>query len=236
MTLTTDKGEAIYAVLVPIYQIATEKWTKCQWSHPVGKLGLINLKGDSVADIQGMVDGAGKRVEHLLSLLSEKYSYKTVLALAEAAEWQEYGDQCQDYCRLVEWQAQEAERIASELLEEIKDGDIRRANVLAGTLRQLESIRESGKKVWEPLAKAVSQLALAVKTGWEPRMIIGGSFIVGDSEVVSRDEQQLFSPQEWIAEDAGIKRGPLEWKINNEGDVLHWGERIDKDAIGLEAI
>ena len=234
--ITTDKGEAIHDLLVPLYQTATDKWTRCQWSHPVGKLGLINLKGLSVADIQGLVDGAGERVEHLVNLLRDKYSYKTVLSLAEVAEWMENGDIAQDYCRLVEWQAFESEATASDLLFNMKEGEISNVVKCAAALRHLESIRTSGKKVWEPLAATATEICFALQSGWEPRMIIGEDCLVGDSATTPRDAQKLYTPQEWIAEDAGIKRGPLEWAINAEGELLRWGTLVDKEELGLEAV
>jgi len=223
ITYDTSKMEAIADTLESPIANAIGKWTKCQWVKKMGQLQLINLKGLATADIRDAVDGAEARIQNLLDNLEENgYRHGVVMSLADAAEWQRHGSVAIDYLADVESRADQADYVASAMLESLKIGEIEKVETQATELLRLESVRPSGKFVWKSLAHDILELVKAIHMDWVPKWKLGEQ-VIGNHADDSR-EDQCYTPREWGRLHDGMEVSTPHWVRNPHDDTFQWYE------------
>jgi hypothetical protein len=223
-TIDTSKLEAIADLLQHQFSKLSDKWTKCQWTKKMGTLGLIDLKNRTAADVYDLIVGARFRVEKLLSTLADAgYEYKLVVSLADAAEWEKYGEQVDAYLRDVERRAYEAARCAGELIEGIQDRELASASIKAAEILRLESVRPSGQFVWKKFCHTVQEIIRALQRGWIPRWTIRTDdqhVILGNRQEGNRSEE-VYTAYEWNRMEGGFP-SPCSWTMKFVGDTVQW--------------
>jgi hypothetical protein len=228
--LTTAHVEFLYNTLTPLFDTAVDKWKRCTWSHPVGLLGLIDLKQLSSMDAQQQYDLALPQIRELLRKLDQNYVYDDVLALARNAEWERYGQQAIDYLKNVEAIANTCAECAKTMLEQMKDGAFQPALASASALLTLEeSVRGDRKFVWRELAQRTVLICDDVLHGWMPRYVIDH---LGEKEVVGMVESwaTLYTLKEYYSCTHGHEPHP-KWTATESGLLLY-----NRPAIGAEIV
>ena len=235
--LTLDKYEAVASALNILHADCTGKWSRCQWSHKVGKLDLINLKNRSVVDIEHLVDDSPSERQRYLEQLAKSFSYEAALKFIVQVEWEQHGERALAYLRTVEWRAQHAEDLSLELIVAMREGYHQKAAEMASKILNMESVRESGKPVWKDFCHLVIDTAVAIEHAWEPRLIVNGTIVLGDRMDTPRIDQKLHTPREWNnREIPGQHYAHLEWSFGAEGALLHWSLPTKEGEFSMEAV